>query len=80
MLQHTASLGTCSLDISLELNVLFTLKLKEQFQFTTDSWIFEFSESVETQTHLSFFSEEHDEFQKQDNSLVEYSKRSHDNK
>jgi hypothetical protein len=52
MSQHTASLGTCSLDISLELNDLFTLKLKEQFQFITDSWIFEFSECVETQTHL----------------------------
>jgi hypothetical protein len=50
MSQHTASLGTCSLDISLELNDLFTLKLKEQFQFITDSWIFEFSESVATQT------------------------------
>jgi hypothetical protein len=53
MSQHTASLGTCSLDISLELNDLFTLKLKEQFQFITDSWIFEFSECAETQTHLS---------------------------
>jgi hypothetical protein len=53
MSQHTASLGTCSLDISLELNDLFTLKLKEQFQFITDSWIFEFSECVETQTLLA---------------------------
>jgi hypothetical protein len=80
MLQHTASLGTCSLDISLELNDLFTLKLKEQFQFITDSWIFGFSKSVETQTHLSSFSEEHDKYQKQDNPLFENSKRSHNSK